>query len=113
MSNVKLSIRFPHHDQVALGPGKVELLEKINETGSISAAAKAMHMSYKRAWDLVNTMNSSFKQPVVSTSTGGKQGGGTEVSEFGLKLIATYRHMEANALSRIQADADAIMSQLK
>lgn len=112
MSSVKLTIRLPFNGDTALGPGKVDLLEAIDQTGSISAAAKSMHMSYKRAWDLVNVMNTSFKQPLVTTATGGKHGGGAQVSDFGCEVIRTYRTMEQQALTAIEATVTQLTREL-
>jgi molybdate transport system regulatory protein len=85
----------------ALGPGKVELLEAIAKTGSISAAARAMGMSYRRAWVLVEGINQSFRHPLVVTATGGKGGGGALVTEDGLEVLRRYRAMEAKAAQAI------------
>lgn len=79
----------------AMGPGKADLLELIEETGSISAAAKRMKMSYRRAWTLVEAMNGAFKTPLVEASTGGAGGGGARVSEAGKEVLALYRRMQA------------------
>ncbi|MGC1818017.1 MAG: LysR family transcriptional regulator, partial [Casimicrobiaceae bacterium] len=72
---VQFRLRIISGDNIALGPGKVDLLEAIGATGSISAAAKALGMSYRRAWLLVDTMNRCFAQPVVAAETGGARGG--------------------------------------
>ncbi len=77
-----------------LGRGRVELLEKIGATGSISQAARAMKMSYKAAWDAVDAMGNAFNSPLVNTSTGGKGGGGTRLTPQALALIAAYRQLE-------------------
>jgi len=74
-----------------LGKGRIELLEQIERTGSISKAAKAMKMSYKAAWDSVDAMNNLAEQPLVERATGGKGGGGTRLTEYGKEIIATYR----------------------
>ena len=79
----------------AMGPGQADLLELIEETGSISAAAKRMKMSYRRAWTLVEAMNGAFKTPLVEASTGGAGGGGARVSEAGKEVLALYRRMQA------------------
>lgn len=80
-----------------LGPGKAELLELIRDTGSISAAGRAMKMSYKRAWMLVEEMNAAFREPVVESSRGGPGGGGARVTEAGLTVLALFRKVEAAA----------------
>src|SRR5512140_2129613 len=80
-------IRIMFRKAIAMGPGKADLLRAIDETGSISAAARQMEMSYRRAWLLVDTMNQAFKSPVVVTLTGGKAGGGAAVTEFGKEVL--------------------------
>jgi molybdate transport system regulatory protein len=112
MNPINVKIRIPYDKGTALGPGKVDLLEAIETTGSISAAAKSMKMSYKRAWDLVNTMNQSFKQPLIITITGGKQGGGASVTSFGLSILKTYREMERQANESIIELSKQITNQL-
>ncbi|MDP8997866.1 MAG: LysR family transcriptional regulator, partial [Pseudomonadota bacterium] len=77
-----------------LGPGKIALLKAIIETGSISAAAKTMDMSYRRAWALINELNNMFTKPCVESATGGVGGGGATVTEFGKRLIAAYSKLE-------------------
>lgn len=77
-------------DGTFLGYGRVVLLERVREYGSISKAAKSMQMSYKHAWDLIRSMNSQSALPLVETSTGGKGGGGTKVTESGEKAIAVF-----------------------
>ena len=76
----------------------------IADTGSISAAAKKMGMSYRRAWQLVEALNQSFNQPVVLTAIGGRRGGGAVVTGFGKRLVAAYHGMEAKASAAIEAD---------
>jgi molybdate transport system regulatory protein len=83
---------------IALGPGKVELLEHVADTGSIVEAASRMEMSYMRAWMLIRTMNRCFKEPLVVTARGGKAGGGAQLTEAGHRVIALYRQIEANCL---------------
>ena len=75
------------------GPGPVELLELIRETGSINQAAKKMQMSYKKAWELVNNLNSMSAQPMVITATGGEKGGGSSISEEAVQMIDYHRHL--------------------
>jgi molybdate transport system regulatory protein len=90
-------IRIMFRKAIAMGPGKADLLQAIVDTGSISAAARRMDMSYRRAWLLVDTMNQCFKSPVVVTLTGGKSGGGAAVTEFGRSVLERYRKMEIKA----------------
>jgi molybdate transport system regulatory protein len=90
-------IRILIGSATALGPGKVDLLEAIAEKGSISAAARAMGMSYRRAWLLMDTMNASFKKPLVDTATGGRGGGGARITPLGREILERYRDMEQKA----------------
>lgn len=80
-----------------IGPGKIALLEAIAREGSISAAGRALGMSYKRAWELVDQLNTLFGQPVVAASIGGARGGGAKLTEAGLTLVAEYRAIERDA----------------
>lgn len=79
---------------VALGPGKADLLQGIKETGSISAAARRMGMSYKRAWYLVETLNGHFGKPLVVSVKGGRAGGGAQLTALGEEVLAAFREME-------------------
>jgi len=79
---------------IAIGPGKAELLEAIGRSGSISAAAREMGMSYRRAWLLVEAVNAAFVEPVVATATGGSGGGGAQLTDFGHEVVARYRKLE-------------------
>ncbi|KAA0698623.1 LysR family transcriptional regulator [Neorhizobium sp. P12A] len=88
-----LRIDFPPADR--LGRGKMELLEHIRETGSISAAGRAMDMSYRRAWLLISDLNRMFREPVVESQRGGQKGGGAALTAFGEELLQRFRHMEA------------------
>ncbi|WP_417515725.1 winged helix-turn-helix domain-containing protein [Marinobacter sp.] len=101
-SNSRLAprLRLKAGDTIALGPGKAQLLELIQHHRSISAAARALKMSYRRAWLLVDTMNTCFKSPLVFTATGGSQGGGAELSEEGQKVLKLYRQYEKAVAER-------------
>jgi molybdate transport system regulatory protein len=77
-----------------VGPGKIELLEAVRESGSLSQAARNIGMSYRRAWLLLESINASFREPATLASTGGKGGGGVTVTHFGLALIGRYRELE-------------------
>jgi molybdate transport system regulatory protein len=94
---LKLSLRLLHNDEIALGPGKAELLVAITRTGSISAAGKSMNMSYRRAWMLVDVMNRCFKSPLVGTAKGGSHGGGAWLTPLGEEVLAHYQTMDAAA----------------
>ena len=87
-----------------MGPGKAELIERIGQTGSISAAARAMGMSYRRAWQLVEALNATYREPVVITAVGGQHGGGAKVTPQGKRLAALFRCMERKASAAIAAD---------
>ena len=96
-----------------MGPGKAELISHIAATGSISAAARAMGMSYRRAWLLVEAINASFSQPVVMTAIGGKRGGGASVTAYGEQLVARFHAMEEKASSAIADDLAQFTRQLR
>ena len=96
--DARFRLRINKGEEIAVGPGKVALLEAIVETGSITAAAKHLGMSYRRAWLLVDDMNRCFKKPVVDSAKGGKEGGGTVVTATGQQVITLYRGIEAQAL---------------
>jgi molybdate transport system regulatory protein len=81
--------------EIAMGPGKADLLDAIAATGSISRSAKRLGMSYRRAWLLVDTMNRCFREPLVASATGGAGGGGAEVTAFGRRVLASFRAMGA------------------
>ncbi len=97
----KTRIRVLFGSAFAIGPGKADLLQAIAQTGSISAAARSMGMSYRRAWLLIDTMNQCFREPVVDTATGGKGGGGARITASGLKVLRFYREMEAAAAASV------------
>lgn len=97
---------------IAIGPGKAELLSLIGDTGSISAAARAMGMSYRRAWTLVETMNTAFREPLVAAATGGKGGGGASVTAFGYEVLKRYRAMQEKAAASVTAEMDAFTKML-
>jgi molybdate transport system regulatory protein len=107
-----VKIRLHINDKVALGPGKADLLEAIIQHGSISAAGRAMGMSYKRAWDLVNTMNESFAKPIVLTAKGGSHGGGAEVTELGKQVLHQYRQAQVQAEKAIEQEMNQLSEQL-
>jgi molybdate transport system regulatory protein len=92
-ATLKTQIRLLQGTDIAIGPGKAELLAAIAEKGSISGAARHMGMSYRRAWLLVETMNRCFKQPVVISTAGGKHGGGAQLSRLGQQALEIYRAM--------------------
>ena len=83
--------------EIALGPGKIDLLEAIAEKGSISSAAREMGLSYRRAWQMVRTVNVCFKNPLVESAKGGKGGGGAHITPLGQRVMRLYRSMESKA----------------
>ena len=101
---LKPRLRVLFGADIALGPGKAALLDAVARSGSISAAAREMRMSYRRAWLLVDTMNRCFKAPLVETSKGGSGGGGARITELGLDVLARYRAMELKAAASVAAE---------
>ena len=99
--------------EIAIGPGKADLLEAIAASGSISESARRLGMSYRRAWLLVDTMNRCFREPLVASATGGSGGGGAQVTPFGRTVLARYRSLETRverALDRPLADFTELLS---
>lgn len=90
-----------------IGPGKADLLEAIAATGSISAAGRSMGMSYKKAWYLLDAMNSHFASPLVEASRGGSGHGGAHLTPMGRDVLARYRAIETKAAAAVAADMDA------
>lgn len=105
---VQFRLRISRGDDIAVGPGKVDLLEAIEKTGSITAAARALGMSYRRAWLLVDTMNRCFRTPVVEAVAGGKRGGGTRLTPLGAEVTRLYRKIEAAAARAGAAEIAAL-----
>ena len=103
-ARMRTYLRVMLDDEIALGPGKADLLEAIRDTGSISAAGKQLGMSYRRAWLLVDAMNRCFRAPLVETAAGGVAGGGAHLSQTGEEVVARYRALEA-AVSKITKKA--------
>jgi molybdate transport system regulatory protein len=105
--------RITSGKEIAFGPGKAELLALVAETGSIGKAAGRMGMSYMRAWSLIQTMNVSFKQPVVKTVRGGRERGGAELTATGQRVRALYQEMEKAALKAARNDWRALQKLLR
>ena len=108
-----LTLRILAGDFPAIGPGKARLITLIDATGSISAAAREMEMSYRRAWQLVEALNSSFDEPVVTTAVGGKRGGGAAVTDFGRSIVEAYYRMESKASAAIAGDIAKFSTHLR
>jgi molybdate transport system regulatory protein len=96
-SHPRLRIRIVFDGDGMMGPGKAELLERIDRCGSIAAAGREMNMSYKRAWTLIETLNAMFRAPVVVRTRGGAGGGSAALTERGRAVLALYRQVEADA----------------
>ena len=109
---LKIKLQLFCGDDIAMGPGKADLLEAVAREGSISGAGRALGMSYRRTWMLVDVMNRCWRQPLVETSAGGAHGGGARVTPFGLEVLGQYRELEqacngavaGAALDRLAAD---------
>jgi molybdate transport system regulatory protein len=107
-----LFIRLKFGDRAFIGPGKVQLLELIGVHGSISAAGRAMGMSYRRAWLIVDGLNSAFRAPLVMKQTGGSGGGGAVLTELGREIVERYRRIERDAEERSVSDLKALADYL-
>jgi molybdate transport system regulatory protein len=112
-AKARLRLRVQFGAGFAIGPGKADLLQAVAETGSISAAARGMKMSYRRAWLLIDAMNQCFREPVVDTATGGKGGGGAQITPFGRVVLKDYRAMEARAMASIAGRMPAFCKLLR
>jgi molybdate transport system regulatory protein len=108
----RLTLRVDLAPLGAVGPGKIRLLEFVDEMGSISAAGRAMKMSYRRAWLLVDELNRLFKSPLVTTRLGGEAGGGAELTSFGKSMVRHYRDMEIEAQAAAAAHLRAFQMAL-
>jgi molybdate transport system regulatory protein len=106
MARLKVSIVF--ESGARIGPGKAALLESIRDTGSISAAARDMGMSYKRAWLLLDSMNQAFTEPVVTAAPGGAGGGGATLTPFGAEVLERYRRINDRAAATADDDIAAL-----
>ena len=107
-----LSLRIDLDPDGRIGPGKIALLEAIADTGSISAAARTMGMSYKRAGDLVDEMNRLFGKPVVAAKTGGSRGGGAELTPIGASVVGRFRVIERAAMEAARRELAALQREI-
>ena len=107
-----LYLRVDFGEHGVLGPGKTRLMELIAETGSISAAGRAMGMSYRRAWLLVDSLNFAFGEPLVAKQTGGSGGGGAALTKLGRDVVQRYRRIERRAASAGREDLAALTAAL-
>src|SRR5438105_2780467 len=110
---VQFRVRITKGDDIAVGPGKVDLLEAIARNGSITGAARALGMSYRRAWLLVDTMNRCFVRPLVKAEAGGKRGGGARLTRSGQEVIRRYRRVEELAARAGRDDLRAMVRLLR
>ncbi len=109
----RLRIRIHFDDHGMIGPGKAELLERIDRCGSIAAAGREMGMSYKRAWELVGTLNAMFRDPVVESTRGGPGGGGAVLTEAGREVLNLYQAFEREVAEAGAGRIAALHSRLK
>lgn len=109
---LRFRIRITVGDVIAVGPGKIALLEAIDQAGSITGAAKRLDMSYRRAWILLDEMNRSLRHPVVDSAKGGADGGGSALTDAGRQLITLYRHIEQTAAAACRDDIRKLMAML-
>ena len=109
-----LSIRIDFQPSgSALGPGMVQLLERVDEQGSIRSAAASMGMSYRKAWLLIQEMQETFNGAIVTTEIGGSDGGGTKLTELGAQLLKTYRRIESRTARAAEADLEVLAALVK
>ncbi|HEX4846353.1 MAG TPA: hypothetical protein VFV26_09050 [Geothrix sp.] len=107
-----IRIRIASGEDIAMGQGKADLLEAIGQTGSISAAARQLDMSYRKAWLMVDEMNQCFRSPVVLAAKGGSRGGGAQVTALGEEALARFRQIQAKASAAIAAEVRAFRKKL-
>ncbi|PHQ56870.1 MAG: LysR family transcriptional regulator [Porticoccus sp.] len=111
-SSLHLRQRILFGKAIAIGPGKAELLERIIDTGSISAASRQMGMSYRRAWLLVDTMNQCFSSPLIETAAGGSGGGGARITPLGERVLALYRQIEEKTATAVADELSELSAHL-
>jgi molybdate transport system regulatory protein len=110
---VRFRMRIIQNDVIALGPGQVSLLEAVREHGSISAAARSMNMSYRRAWLLMDELNRALASPATVSEHGGQSGGGSTLTPVGEEIIRLYRGIEARAEAVCAPEIDALLKLVK
>jgi molybdate transport system regulatory protein len=113
LPGLRLRLHVHLGDEHSLGPGKVQLLETVRELGSISAAARAMGMAYRHAWDLLDDLERSFRRPLVETASGGRAGGGARLTPFGAEVIRRFRAMERAANAAMAKELRALEAELR
>jgi len=105
----RLVVRVKLRGGSVIGPGKAELLERIEQCGSISAAAREMDISYRQAWLLIATLNDAFGQPLIDTAQRGRSGGGARLTTLGKRILTTYRTLQAKAEKHTRPDLAALV----
>jgi molybdate transport system regulatory protein len=113
IAKARLRLRVQFGSGFAIGSGKADILQAVAETGSISAGARSLDMSYRRAWLLIDAMNQCFREPVVDTATGGKGGGGAQITPFGALVLKAFRAMESSAMTSIAKKMPAFSKLLR
>lgn len=108
MNKIRVTLRVDFERNSAIGPGKIALLERMRDCGSLSQAARELDMSYRRAWQLLDNLNRSFREPLVITATGGSGGGGSTLTPLGETVVSTYRKFERDMNTRAAKHFDAI-----
>jgi molybdate transport system regulatory protein len=103
----QLALHIDLASEARIGPGKIRLLELVDQTGSISAAGRAYRMTYKQAWLTLDELNRTFRSPVMTAAPGGRHGGGARLTDFGREVVRRFRELEqdANALARRHLEA--------
>lgn len=109
---LRFRMRVTVGDVIAIGPGKIALLEAVDAAGSITGAAKRLGMSYRRAWLLLDEMNRALHHPVVDSAKGGTDGGGSALTEAGRQLITVYRRIEQTAAAACRDDIRKLLAML-
>lgn len=112
-AELKAQLRLWLGEEIALGPGKADLLAAINEAGSIAAAGRRLSMSYRRAWLLVDTMNRCFREPLVVSVAGGSGGGGAQLTTTGQEVLRLYRALQADVSNVTAGYADRFRPYLR
>lgn len=108
--SIRIRPRIYIGKNIALGPGKIDLLEMVDKTRSISAAARALGVPYKKAWLLIDSLNQGFGRPVVDTATGGKGGGGARLTPLGQELVSRYVALEQRINAASEAELQALVA---
>src|SRR5579864_1548233 len=104
----QLALHIDLASEARIGPGKIRLLELVDQTGSISAAGRAYRMTYRQAWTTLDELNRAFRSPVITAAPGGRHGGGARLTELGREVIRRFRELEVEANSLAQRHLDAL-----